>query len=87
MADRVTQHAPFARLSSVPSELLLIFVDTLKALSVSPCFSLGLFLVASQPLGIILPLYGVCHDFPSVALTPWLTECLEWYPSPSALQV
>lgn len=72
MADHVTQHAPFAHLSSVPNELLLIFVDTLKALSMSPCLSLGLFLVASQPSGIILPLYGICHDFPSVALTPWV---------------
>lgn len=32
-------YAPFACLSSVPDELLLIFVDTLKARSVSPCLS------------------------------------------------
>lgn len=71
------RHPPAMR-SSRLSPCLLAF---------PPRLSLGLFLVAPQLSGIILPLYGVCHDFPSVAVTPWLTERLEQYQSPWTFQV
>lgn len=80
MAKHFTQSASLSRLRFVLGELLFLFGDTFQtrapqsslrvSFPVPPRLSQGFFLVVPHLLGITLLLYGICQDFPCVALIP-----------------